>query len=168
MLIQLNRMLATTTSNHLALSLPEQQTGFTPKYPKAFLLGVKVMNTLGKFPRIIETGKVSFISVLLLATGCAYNPDIRQSHDNTSGFTTRENADYVACVKDEVRGDTETFTEEENGKTRLFIGSTDPNKASGLVEFSSSQGENHFSVYQRNAWQDKGRLINTALVCSRA
>lgn len=126
------------------------------------------MNTLGKFPRIIETGRVSFLSVLLLATGCAQNPDIRQSHDNTSGFTTRENADYVACVKDEVKSDTETFTEEENGKTRLFIGSTDPNKATGLIELSSTEGENRYSVYQRNAWQDKGRLINTALVCSRA
>lgn len=125
------------------------------------------MNTLGKFSRTIATGKVSFLSVLLLATGCAYNPDIRQSHDNTSGFTTRENSDYVACVKDEVKADTDTFTEEENGKTRLFIGSTDPNRASGLVELSSSEGENHYSVYQRNAWQDKGRLINTALACSR-
>ncbi|MDH4608420.1 hypothetical protein [Pseudomonas sp. BN102] len=124
--------------------------------------------TLGKLSKTIVTGKVSFLSVLLLATGCAYNPDIRQSHDNTSGFTTRENADYVACVKDEVKADTETFTEEENGKTRLFIGSADPNTASGLVEFSSSEGENHYSVYQRNAWQDKGRLINTALACSRA
>ncbi|MNF44477.1 hypothetical protein D3C84_255880 [compost metagenome] len=124
--------------------------------------------TTGKLSRTIETGKVSFLSILLLATGCAYNPDIRQSHDNTSGFTNRDNADYVACVKDEVRGDTETFTEEENGKTRLFIGSTDPNKASGLVELANSAGENHYSVYQRNAWQDKGSLINTALACSKA
>jgi hypothetical protein len=122
----------------------------------------------GKFSKTIVTGKVSFLSILLLATGCAYNPDIRQSHDNTSGFTARDNSDYVACVKDEVKEGTETFTEEENGKTRLFIGSTDPNKASGLVELSSSGGENRYSVYQRNAWQDKGRLINTALVCSRA
>lgn len=122
----------------------------------------------GKFSKTIVTGKVSILSILLLATGCAYNPDIRQSHDNTSGLTARDNSAYVACVKDEVKEGTETFTEEENGKTRLFIGSTDPNKASGLVELSSSGGENRYSVYQRNAWQDKGRLINTALMCSRA
>ncbi len=113
-------------------------------------------------------GKVLLLSTLLIATGCAHNPDIRASRDGTSGVTDRTNPEYVGCVTDGIRQDAETFTLEENGKTLLFVGSTDPAKASGLVELSSAQGQNHFSVYQRHAWQDKGRLINAAVMCSRA
>ncbi|MFC5698093.1 hypothetical protein ACFPU0_21370 [Pseudomonas sp. GCM10022186] len=113
-------------------------------------------------------GKVLLLSTLLIATGCAQNPDIRASRDGTSGVTSRADTDYVNCVKDGIRHDAATFTQAENGKTLFFMGSTDPAKASGLVELSSAPGQSHFSVYQRNAWQDKGRLINAAVMCSRA
>lgn len=123
---------------------------------------------IGKFSTSVSNGKVSFLSILLLTTACAHNPDIRLGHDNVSGVTAKGSTDYIACIKNEVQGGAETFTQDENGKTHLFIGSADPNKATGLVELSSSKGETYYSVYQRNAWYDKGRLINTALVCSRA
>ncbi|MBD2838294.1 hypothetical protein ID144_14695 [Pseudomonas sp. JM0905a] len=113
-------------------------------------------------------GSVLILSTLLIATGCAQNPDIRSSRDGTSGVTSRANSDYVNCVKDGIRHDAETFTSEENGKTLLFVGSTDPNEASGLVELSDGQGQKQFSVFQRNAWQDKGRLINAAMFCSNS
>ncbi|BAU76029.1 hypothetical protein [Metapseudomonas furukawaii] len=113
-------------------------------------------------------GRAWLLGALLLATGCAHDPDIRASRDGTSGMTTRPAAEYLSCVKEDVGYRTDTFTEEEDGKTLLYVGSTDPNRASGLVELSSAQGGNHFSVRQRSAWQDKGRLINVALMCSKA
>ena len=111
-------------------------------------------------------GSVLILSTLLIATGCAQNPDIRSSRDGTSGVTSRANPDYMNCVKSGIRHDAQTFTSEENGKTLLFVGSTDPEKASGLVELSDAQGQKQFSVFQRNAWQDKGRLINAAMMCA--
>ncbi|MDT4855348.1 hypothetical protein FQZ97_896990 [compost metagenome] len=71
------------------------------------------------------------------------------------------------CVENGIRQNAQTFTQEENGKTLLFVGSSDPAKASGLVELTSAEGQNQFSVYQRAAWQDRGRLINAALACAR-
>ncbi len=117
----------------------------------------------------IRSGSILILSTLLIATGCStHNPDIRSSRDGTSGFTNKASPDYLNCVKGEIRPDAQTFTAEENGKTLLFVGDTDPAKASGLVELSSGQGQNQYSVYQRNAWQDKGRLINAARLCSSA
>ncbi|VVN86374.1 hypothetical protein [Pseudomonas fluorescens] len=123
---------------------------------------------IGKFPSSVSSGRVSFLSILLLAAGCAHNPDIRQGGDNFSGVTAKANADYIACIKDDIQGGIKTFTVEENGKTNLFIGSLDPDKASGLVELSGSAGEKRYSVHQRDAWYDKGRLIDAAMECSRA
>ncbi|MFZ6048613.1 hypothetical protein ACFW0H_21120 [Pseudomonas sp. CR3202] len=122
----------------------------------------------GNSSAFFRSGKVLLLSSLLIATGCAQNPDIRASRDGTSGITSRADTEYVNCVKGGIRHDAATFTQEENGKTLFFVGSTDPAKASGLVELSNAPGQNHFSVYQRNAWQDKGRLINAAVMCSRA
>ncbi|BAN50124.1 hypothetical protein PCA10_43920 [Metapseudomonas resinovorans NBRC 106553] len=80
-------------------------------------------------------------------------------------MTASDNPQYMNCVKD--RQNAQGFTQEENGKTLLYIGSTDPTKASGLVELTSANGQNQFAVYQRAAWQDRGRLINAALACAR-
>jgi hypothetical protein len=117
----------------------------------------------------LRNGSILILSTLLIATGCStHNPDIRSSRDGTSGVTSQANPDYLNCVKGEIRQDVRTFTSEENGKTLLFVGDTDPAKAFGLVELSSGQGPTQYSVYQRNAWQDKGRLINAARMCSSA
>ncbi|WP_342243236.1 hypothetical protein [Pseudomonas sp. OTU5201] len=124
--------------------------------------------TPGPSSALIRSGSFALLSALLIATGCTHNPDIRASRDGTSGITTRANPDYISCVKDGIRQDAQTFTTEESGKTLLFVGSTEPDKAYGLVELTSGQGQNHYSVYQRNAWQDKGRLINAARMCSSA
>lgn len=121
-----------------------------------------------KFSSSVNHCTVSLLSILLLAAGCAYNPDIRQGHDNVSGVTAKGNADYIACIKDDIQGGIETFTVEENGKTKLFVGNLDPNKAAGLVELSGSAGGNYYSVHQRDAWYDKGRLIDAAMECSKA
>ncbi|WP_044871452.1 hypothetical protein [Pseudomonas sp. LFM046] len=114
----------------------------------------------------IRSGSFVLLSTLLIATGCAQNPDIRASRDGTSGITASGNTDYIACVKEDAGQNAPTFIQEENGKTLLFIGSTNPEKASGLVELSSTGSQSQYSVYQRHAWQDKGRLINAAVMCS--
>ncbi|WP_070104103.1 hypothetical protein [Metapseudomonas resinovorans] len=120
----------------------------------------------GNSSAVLRRSNLWFIfSALLVATGCAQNPDIRSSRDGTSGVTASDNPQYMNCVKD--RQNAQGFTQEENGKTLLYIGSTDPTKASGLVELTSANGQNQFAVYQRAAWQDRGRLINAALACAR-
>lgn len=115
----------------------------------------------------IRSGTILILTILLTTTGCStHAPDIRSSRDGTTGVTSKANADYLNCVKGEIRHGAQTFTSEADGKTLLFVGDTDPAKASGLVELSSGQGQKQYSVYQRNAWQDKGRLINAARMCS--
>ncbi|NQD94137.1 hypothetical protein HP532_15930 [Pseudomonas sp. CrR25] len=107
------------------------------------------------------------LSGLLLSAGCAQNPDIRLGHDRASGTTLKGSTAFISCIKDEVREDIDVVATEESGNTNLFVGSLDPNSASGLVEISTAGDETLYSVYQRYAWQDKGRLINTAVMCSR-
>lgn len=118
-------------------------------------------------PSVSFRGSIWLISTLLIATGCAQTPDIRSSRDGTSGVIVGGNPEYLSCVKADIRQDARTFIQEEDGKTLLFVGSTDPTTASGLVELSNTQGPGRYAVYQRHAWQDKGRLINAARACAR-
>lgn len=108
---------------------------------------------------------LSFLVTLFLA-GCAQNPDIRIGHDYTSGTTAKSPQHYTGCVQDELRGSSKTYIQEEGGTLKLYLESTDPNKASGLVEVSGSGNQHQFLAYQRDAWYDKGRLLDAALVCS--
>ncbi|MCY1390311.1 hypothetical protein D3C76_115660 [compost metagenome] len=119
---------------------------------------------IGKASSSVGAGTVSLLALLLLATGCAHNPDVRVGGDKVPGVTNQSSTDYIACIKEELPKGTQTFDVEDNGKTHLFIGSQNPDQASGLVEL----GANSFTVYQQYAWYDKGRLINTALACDRA
>ncbi|MDN7143702.1 hypothetical protein KC131_23920 [Pseudomonas sp. JQ170] len=104
--------------------------------------------------------------VACFLAGCAQNPDIRKGDDYTSGTTVKAPPDYVVCVQDELPGGSKTYTVTENNTLKLFVDSTDPNKASGLVEVHSSGSQHQFSAYQRDAWYDKGRLLDAALMCS--
>ncbi|MCW2271000.1 hypothetical protein D3C77_16620 [compost metagenome] len=106
--------------------------------------------------------------VACLLAGCAQNPDIREGDDYTSGSTGKSPPDYVVCVQDELQGspNSKTYTVKENDTLKLFVESTDPNKATGLVEVHGSGSQHQFSAYQRDAWYDKGRLLDAALMCS--
>ncbi|MNZ31340.1 hypothetical protein D3C78_486340 [compost metagenome] len=73
----------------------------------------------------------------------------------------------MACIKHELESGTRTFAVENNGKINLFIGSIDPTTAAGLVELSRASGQTTYTVYQRHAWVDKGRLINAAQGCAK-
>ncbi|MCY1390405.1 hypothetical protein D9M71_52240 [compost metagenome] len=123
---------------------------------------------IGKFSSSVGTGTVSLLSILLLASGCAHDPDVRLGGDKVPGVTTQGNAAYIACIKEDIARGAQTFTVEDNGKTQLFIGSQDPKQASGLVEMSGAASASSYTVYQQYAWYDKGRLINAALACDRA
>ncbi|MNJ40693.1 hypothetical protein D3C77_355930 [compost metagenome] len=105
-----------------------------------------------------------FVSFFL--AGCAQNPDIRTGDDYTSGTTAKSSSDYVACVQGELPKSSNTYTVKENDALKLFVDSTDPDKATGLIEVSAAGSQQHFSAYQRDAWYDKGRLLDAALMCS--
>lgn len=122
---------------------------------------------LGKHPMPIKRSKFYFMCTLLLLAGCAHNPDIRTSGDNVDGITSKSDKAYIDCVKDEVQSYTSTYTVENGGKTDLFIGSTNPGTTDGLVEVSSANGHSLYTAYQRDAWYDKGRLLDAAQACSR-
>lgn len=108
----------------------------------------------------------SFLMVFFLA-GCAQNPDVRVGHDHISGSIDKSPPDYVACVKDELRGSSTTYEQTDTNALKLFVENPDPNKASGLVEVSGFGQQYHYSAYQRDAWYDHGRLLDAAYVCSR-
>jgi hypothetical protein len=44
---------------------------------------------------------VALVAGLLLG-GCAHDPDLRASHDNTFGSTAKSPPDYLRCVKSEL------------------------------------------------------------------
>lgn len=134
-----------------------------------FELGVTIMKSmiLGKLSKPIRGRKISWMCALLIISGCAHNPDIRVGHDTVDGVTSRDNNAYIACVKNEVKNGVPTFTVEDNGKTDLFFGSTDPTTTEGLVVLSSANGHSTYSAYQRDAWYDRGRLLDAAQACSR-
>jgi type IV pilus biogenesis protein CpaD/CtpE len=102
-----------------------------------------------------------------LLVGCAHNPDIRQGHDNTFGTTARSPADYLGCVKSELPAHATTYTVQDHHALALFVNSTDPNKADGLVQISGAGHLQQYSAYQRDAWYDHGRLLDAASVCAR-
>ena len=110
---------------------------------------------------------VSGVAMLFMA-GCAQNPDVRDSHDYTAGTTMKSPPAYLGCVKGELQSNVKTYEVEGDNAVRLFVESTDPDKAEGLVELRGTGSERHFTAYQRDAWYDHGRLLDAALMCSKA
>ncbi|WP_043273723.1 hypothetical protein [Pseudomonas sp. GM84] len=104
----------------------------------------------------------------IFMTGCAQNPDVRAGHDYTSGTTQRSAPDYLGCVKGELQSDATTFEVGTGDSVKLFVDSKDPNKANGLIELQGSGAHRQFTAYQRDAWYDHGRLLDAALMCSKA
>jgi hypothetical protein len=109
-----------------------------------------------------------FGAASLFVAGCAQNPDVRDSHDYTAGTTVKSPPAYLGCVKGELQGNVKTYEVEGDNAIRLFVDSTDPDKAEGLVELRGTGTERHFTAYQRDAWYDHGRLLDAALMCSKA
>ncbi|OUM22832.1 hypothetical protein [Pseudomonas putida] len=110
---------------------------------------------------------VSTFATVFVA-GCAQNPDVRDGHDYTSGTTAKSPPAYLGCVKGELPVNVKTYEVDGDHSVRLFIESTDPSKAEGLVELRSTGGQHQFTAYQRDAWYDHGRLLDAALMCSKA
>lgn len=104
----------------------------------------------------------------LFIAGCAQNPDVRDGHDYTSGTTAKSPPAYLGCVKGELQGNVKTYQIDGDNSVNLFVDSTDPNKAGGLVEVRSTGTRHSFTAYQRDAWYDHGRLLDAALMCSKA
>lgn len=82
----------------------------------------------------------------LFVAGCAQNPDVRDSHDYTAGTTVKSPPAYLGCVKGELQGNVKTYEVEGDNAVRLFVE----------------------TAYQRDAWYDHGRLLDAALMCSKA
>ena len=104
----------------------------------------------------------------LFMGGCAQNPDVRASHDYTSGTTDRSTPAYLGCVKGELQGNVKTYEVNADNAVKLYVESTDPNKADGLVELHGSGSQRQFTAYQRDAWYDHGRLLDAAVMCKKA
>lgn len=104
----------------------------------------------------------------LFMAGCAQNPDVRNSHDYTSGTTDRSTPAYLGCVKGELQGNVRTYEVDGDNSVKLYVESTDPNKADGLVELRGTGAQRQFTAYQRDAWYDHGRLLDAALMCKKA
>lgn len=104
----------------------------------------------------------------LFMAGCAQNPDVRNSHDYTSGTTDRSTPAYLGCVKGELQGNVKTYEVDGDNSVKLYVESTDPNKADGWVELRGTGAQRQFTAYQRDAWYDHGRLLDAALMCKKA
>ncbi|MFJ4347783.1 hypothetical protein [Pseudomonas sp. NPDC089401] len=110
---------------------------------------------------------ISAVATLCMS-GCAQNPDVRDGHDTTSGVIEKSPPAYLGCVKGELPGNAKVYEVNDAGSVKLFVDSTDPDKAAGLVEVRGTGTQHSFTAYQRDAWYDHGRLLDAALMCSRA
>ncbi|NIF19635.1 hypothetical protein [Pantoea sp. Cy-639] len=116
----------------------------------------------------------SLINAILVACmaglflgGCAQNADVRGGHDYTSGTTVKNPPDYLVCVQDELPSGSKVYLLNNSSAMDLYVDSTDPKKASGLVEVQGAGAQHKFTAYQRDAWYDRGRLLDAALLCAR-
>lgn len=116
---------------------------------------------------MVKSLGVALLSVLLLVGGCSQNPDIRHGHGSSSGITQKYDDEFFDCIKSGIHAGAEVFVVKEGETSSFFVGNPDPIKAAGLVEISGSQSDRKYSVYQRHAWYDQGRLITTAVRCSK-
>jgi len=112
-------------------------------------------------------GKTLCVYTLLLVVGCSHHSDIGLDRNHANGVTAKGTQAYIACIKHELTSGTKAFTVENNGSINLFMGSIDPTTAAGFVELSRASGQTTYTVYQRHAWVDKGRLINAAQGCAK-
>lgn len=119
-------------------------------------------------PRMLAHGVMLSLLAGFFVAGCAHDPDIRMGHDNSSGYTGKNPSAYLSCVKSELPTSAKTYTQENQGALALYVDSTDPNQATGLVEVKDSGQQHQYLAYQRDAWYDQGRLLDAALMCSRA
>ncbi len=104
----------------------------------------------------------------LFMAGCAHDPDVRAGHGYAAGATERSTPAYLGCVKGELQGNVKTYQVDGDNAVRLFVDSADPDKAGGLVEVRGTGTQRQFAAYQRDAWYDHGRLLDAALMCSKA
>lgn len=105
---------------------------------------------------------------MLFMAGCAQNRDVRNGHDYTSGTTDRSTPAYLGCVKGELQGHVKTYEVDDDNSIKLYVESTDPTQAEGLVELRGTGSQRQFTAYQRDAWYDHGRLLDAALMCKKA
>ena len=120
-----------------------------------------------KFLTLARSDKSLFVCIPLLVAGCSHNLDIKRDRNHASGVTVKDTHTYMACIKHELGSGTQTFTVGNNGKINLLIGSADTIMAAGLVELSRGNVQTTYTVYQRHAWVDKGRLIDAAQGCAK-
>lgn len=119
-------------------------------------------------PRTLAHGALLSVLAGFFVVGCTHDPDIRIGHDNSSGYTGKNPSAYLSCVKSELPASAKTYTQEHQDVLALYVDSTDPNQATGLVEVKGSGQQHQYLAYQRDAWYDQGRLLDAALMCSRA
>ena len=108
---------------------------------------------------------------LLLAvaslTGCAATSESQLSWDSLGGMTAQDSSAYLNCADGRLTPGTATFVSDRGTTRQLLTGSADPLQASGIVQVTPIAGGNHFSAFQRSAWQDKGELLDAAYQCSQ-
>jgi len=134
-------------------------------WPECIIMTVK--NVVRHEYSVVRKGLSAAFLPTLLLVGCAQSPDIRLGHDSYSGTTLKHDVEFFDCIKADVHKGEETFVVKDNETSMLFVGKPDPVQASGLVELSGSPGDRSYSVYQRHAWYDHGRLIKAAVLCAK-
>lgn len=127
------------------------------------------MNTPRPTPTRLAT-RIAFGPLLLAVaslTGCAATSETQLSWDSLGGTTAQDSSTYLSCVDGRLTPGTATFVSEGGTTRQLLTGSADPLRASGIVQITPIVGGNHFSAYQRSAWQDKGELLDAAYQCAQ-
>lgn len=120
------------------------------------------MNSVTHARRSLLPRTLCLVAVALLG-GCAHDPDIGRSPDNVVGQTARSDAAFLHCVQGDLDRGTPVIAAQGGGGTRLLVGDADPAKASALLVVSGGR----YAAYQRDAWYDKGRFLDSALSCAR-
>ena len=105
--------------------------------------------------------------LLLVATlaGCAQRNETQLSWSRADAPAELNRHAFLACVDSQVTAGSTylTFTDTDG---ELLAGSADPREARGRVWVQERDGGLQISLWQRDAWQDRGGLINAAYLCA--
>ncbi|WP_339490751.1 hypothetical protein [Pseudomonas sp. EL_65y_Pfl2_R95] len=122
------------------------------------------LNSVAK-NHIMRSTAALVLAAIASLTGCAQNTDARLSWERRNTLQDLNRFAYLDCVNKQVSSDTSVIQFDQSSG-ELLIGSSDPQQASGIVKVSEREDSMLFSVYQADAWQTKGELVNAAYACS--
>lgn len=109
---------------------------------------------------------VNYLLFVASLAGCAHSNETRLSWNRSDVPPELDRFACLACVASQVSAGptSQSFTAKDG---ELLAGSADPSEARGRGWVEERDGGLQINLWQRDAWQDRGGLINAAYLCAQ-